>query len=149
MSEPTERDAKELAEAVGHAMYARDQASKMLGIRIEEIAPGFARSSMTVRQDMINGHDLCHGGFIFTLADSTFAFACNACNRLTVALAAQIAFTSPARLGDVLIATATEQSRTRRTGVYDIDVTTEDGRNIALFRGNSYETKDSVLEPVA
>jgi len=145
MSKPTERDAKELAEAVGRAMYARDHASNMLGIQIDEIAPGFARCSMTVRQDMINGHDICHGGFIFTLADSAFAFACNACDKATVALAAQITFTSPARLGDVLIATATERSRTRRTGVYDINVTAKDGRDIAFFRGNSYETKNTVL----
>lgn len=145
MPEPTDHDAKDVAEAVGRVMYARDHASNMLGIRIDEIAPGFARCSMTVRQDMINGHESCHGGFIFTLADSAFAFACNACDRLTVALAAQITFTSPARLGDILIATATEQSRTRRTGVYDVKITTKDGRDIALFRGNSYETKGSVL----
>ena len=126
-------------------MYARDRASNALGIRVDDIAPGFARCSMTVREDMINGHDICHGGIIFTLADTAFAFACNARGRLTVALAAQITFTSPGRLNDVLIATATEQSRAQRTGVYDVKVTTEDGRDIALFRGNSYETRRSVL----
>lgn len=133
------------AEQVKEAMYARDHASKGLGIQVDAIAPGFARCSMTVRQDMINGHETCHGGLIFTLADSAFAFACNACDRRTVALAAQITFLAPARLGDLLIATATEQSRTRRTGVYDVKVATDDGRDIALFRGNSYETKGSVI----
>lgn len=118
----------------------------MLGIRVDDITPGFARCSMTVRQDMMNGHGSCHGGLIFTLADSAFAFACNACNRITVALGANITFTSPAVLGDVLIAIATEQSRTRRTGVYDVKVTTEDGRDIALFRGNAYETKGAVIK---
>ncbi len=142
-------EAKALARLVKDDMYARDHASKMLGIQVDEIAPGFARCSMTVREDMINGHDTCHGGFIFTLADSAFAFACNACNRTTVALQAQITFTAPGHLGDVLIATATEQNRTRRTGVYDVKVVTEDGRDIALFRGNSYETKGTVLKEKA
>ncbi|MGI9508609.1 MAG: hydroxyphenylacetyl-CoA thioesterase PaaI, partial [Geminicoccaceae bacterium] len=100
---------------------------------------------MTVTKDMLNGHQTCHGGLIFTLADSAFAFACNACNRVTVALGAQITFIEPARQGDRLIATATEQSRTRRTGVYDVEVISDDGRKIALFRGNSYETKGQVV----
>ncbi len=139
-------EAQELASLVGEAMYARDHASKALGIRVDEIAPGRARCSMTVRQDMINGHDTCHGGFIFTLADSAFAFACNACNRTTVAQGAHISFTAPALLGDVLIATATEQNRARRTGIYDVAVVTEDGRDIALFRGNAYEIRGRVLE---
>jgi acyl-CoA thioesterase len=138
-------DATQQAQAVKDSLYARDHASNMLGIQVDDIAPGFARCSMTVRQDMVNGHDTCHGGLIFTLADSAFAFACNACNRATVALGAQISFTAPARLGDVLVATATEQSRTRRTGVYDVKIVTRDGRDIALFRGNSYETKGSVV----
>ena len=123
MSDAADPTAKERAKAVGQAMYARDRASKALGIQVDDIAPGFARCSMTVREDMINGHDICHGGIIFTLADTAFAFACNACDRLTVALAAQITFTSPARLSDVLIATATEQNRAQRTGVYDVKVT--------------------------
>jgi len=127
-------------------MYARDQASKALGMTIETIGPGHARLRMVVRQDMLNGHETCHGGLIFTLADSAFAFACNACNRVTVALGAQVTFVEPAKLGDVLIAEAFEQTRTRRTGVYDVEVTTEDGRKIALFRGNAYETKGSVIE---
>ncbi len=142
----TETDQQRLAEAVGQAMYARDEASKALGMTVEAIGPGHARLRMTVREDMLNGHATCHGGLIFTLADSAFAFACNACNRVTVALGAQITFVEPARRGDVLIAEAREQSRTRRTGVYDVEVTTEDGRKIALFRGNAYETKGAVIE---
>ncbi|MGI9503541.1 MAG: hydroxyphenylacetyl-CoA thioesterase PaaI [Geminicoccaceae bacterium] len=142
----TETDQQRLAETVAQAMYACDEASKALGMTVEAIAPGHARLRMTVREDMLNGHATCHGGLIFTLADSAFAFACNACNRVTVALGAQITFVEPARQGDVLIAEAREQSRTRRTGVYDVEVTTEDGRKIALFRGNAYETKGAVIE---
>lgn len=142
MSEP---DGQQLAEKVGQCMYAQDQASNALGMTVEAIGPGHARLHMTVREDMLNGHKTCHGGLIFTLADSAFAFACNACNRVTVALAAQITFIEPARLGDRLIAGALERSRTRRTGVYDVEVTTEDGRKIALFRGNAYETKGNVV----
>ena len=149
MDEATESDAHELARAVGRAMYGRDHASAALGIQIDEIAPGFARCLMKVREDMINGHGICHGGLIFTLADSAFAFACNACDRATVALAAQISFTAPARLGDVLTATAIEQFRSQRTGVYDVKVTTDNGRDIALFRGNAYETRGTVLKPDA
>ncbi len=126
-------------------MYERDRASQALGMTVEAIGPGHARLHMTVREDMLNGHQTCHGGLIFSLADSAFAFACNACNRVTVALGAQVTFVEPAKLGDLLIADATERSRTRRTGVYDVEVTSGDGRTIALFRGNAYETKGSVL----
>ncbi|MGI9434646.1 MAG: hydroxyphenylacetyl-CoA thioesterase PaaI [Geminicoccaceae bacterium] len=138
-------DEQKLAEAVRTGLFERDHASQALGIRVDEIAPGFARCSMTVRQDMLNGHDTCHGGLIFTLADSAFAFACNACNRTTVALGGQITFIAPAHLGDRLIARACEQNRTKRTGTYDVDVATEDGRTIALFRGNAYETRGPVV----
>lgn len=141
----TEPDAQHLAEEVGRGMYERDKASKALGITVDEIRPGRALLSMIVREDMLNGHETCHGGLIFALADSAFAFACNACNRVTVALGAQITFIEPARLGDRLIALASEQSRTRRTGVYDVEVVSDDGRKIALFRGNAYETKGSVV----
>ena len=141
-----ENERQRLAEAVGHGMYARDHASQALGMTVAAIGPGYARLRMTVRENMLNGHATCHGGLIFTLADSAFAFACNAYNRVTVALGAQITFIEPARQGDVLIAEAREQSRTRRTGVYDVEVTTQDGRKIAFFRGNAYETKGAVIE---
>lgn len=144
MSDPK---ADQVARAVGQDMYERDHASNMLGIKVDEIAPGFARCSMKVREDMINGHGSCHGGLIFTLADTAFAFACNACNRTTVALGAQITFAAPAVAGETLIATANEQNRTRRTGVYDVKITAEDGHDIAFFRGNAYETKGSVIKP--
>jgi len=144
VSESTEQ---RLAEQVGQGMYQRDRASQAFGMTVEAIKPGQARLRMVVREDMLNGHQTCHGGLIFTLADSAFAFACNAYNRVTVALGAQITFIESAMLGDVLIAEAKEQSRTRRTGVYDVEVTTEDGRKIALFRGNAYETKGSVVAP--
>ena len=94
---------------------------------------------MVVRADMLNGHGTCHGGLTFTLADTAFAYACNAYDRTTVALGCQITFLAPAEPGDVLIATAREQSRGARTGVYDIEVATSTGRRIALFRGNAYE----------
>ena len=142
-------DAVQLAEAVRSAMYARDHTAQALGITVEEIGPGFARCRMVVRQDMVNGHDTCHGGITFTLADTAFAYACNAYDRATVALGAQISFTAPARFGDVLLAMAREQSRAGRTGVYDVEVSTADGRVVALFRGTSYETRGEVVAPVA
>ena len=139
-------DEQALAETVGRALYAWDQASQALGMTIDEVAPGYARLRMTVRDDMLNGHQSCHGGMIFSLADSAFAFACNACNRVTVALGAQISFVGLAKSGDVLIAEAREQNRTRKTGVYDVEVSTEDGRKVALFRGNAYETKGTIIK---
>ncbi len=143
---PSDGDAKRLAETVGAAMYARDRASVALGIRVEAIGPGFARCRMEVRADMLNGHGSCHGGLIFSLADSAFAFACNSYNRRTVALGADIAFLAPGRPGDVLIATARERSRGGRTGVYDVEVVSGDGVKIALFRGNAYQTRGEVVE---
>lgn len=138
-------EAQQLAERVRTEMYLRDPAAQALGIAVEAIGPGFARCRMTVRADMLNGHDTCHGGLTFTLADAAFAYACNAYNRVTVALGAQITFIAPARAGDVLIATAKEQSRAARTGVYDVEVTKTDGTLIALFRGNAYETRGEVV----
>jgi acyl-CoA thioesterase len=140
-----ERAEQRLAEAVRVGMFARDHTSQALGITVEAVGPGFARCRMTVRRDMINGHDTCHGGLTFTLADTAFAYACNACNRSTVALGAEISFLAPARLGDVLIATARERSRASRTGVYDVEVTRVDATMVALFRGTSYETRGEVV----
>jgi acyl-CoA thioesterase len=140
-----DEDAQATALAVREAMYGRDRASQALGIEVVEIAPGFARCRMTVRPDMVNGHGTCHGGFTFTLADTAFAFACNAYNRRTVALACHITFVAPAQAGEVLIATAKEQSRSGRTGVYDVEVARVDGTRVALFRGNAYETRGTVI----
>lgn len=136
-----------LARAAGASMYERDRATQGLGIELLEIRPGYARMAMRVRQDMLNGHLICHGGFIFTLADSTFAFACNSHNRNTVASGCMIDFLAPAREGDLLQAEAVEQSRAGKTGVYDITVSDQAGNRIALFRGKSYEIKGEVIEP--
>lgn len=141
-----EDEAQRLAAAVGREMLAQDRASRALGMVLEEIGPGFARMRMTVREDMINGHDLCHGGLIFTLADSTFAFACNALNRVTVAAAAEIHFVSPARKGETLLAVARERTSMGRSGIYDIEVTeAASGRVVALFRGRSHRIEGSIV----
>ena len=118
-------------------MWARDQASSGLGMAIERIGPGEAVLTMTVRGDMVNGHGSCHGGFIFTLADSAFAFACNSYNVTTVAASCDIAYLKPARAGDVLSATAREVYREGRNGIYDIAVTDQSGAAVAQFRGKS------------
>ena len=135
MSGPT--DAQALAAAVGREMFANDHASRALGFVLEEIGPGYARMRMTVREDMVNGHSICHGGIIFTLADSTFAFACNSHNHVTVAQGASIEFVAPGMLGDVLTAVGKERHLHGRNGVYDIAVTNQSGAQIALFRGKS------------
>jgi acyl-CoA thioesterase len=137
-------DPPSVAERCAHAMYAQDHASQALGMRILEVRPGYARLSMTVREDMVNGHKLCHGGLIFTLADSAFAFACNTYNSVTVASAASVEFLLPARLGDELTATAEERSRSKRTGVYDVVVRNKQGESVALFRGRSHELGGSI-----
>jgi acyl-CoA thioesterase len=134
-------DPQTLAAAVGDGMYARDRAAQALGIAVDAIEPGSAVCRMTVRDDMVQGHATCHGGIVFTLADTAFAYACNACNRVTVALGAEITFVAPAHAGEVLIATARERSRSGRTGVYDVEVTNDAGALVALFRGTSYETR--------
>jgi acyl-CoA thioesterase len=138
--------AQQLAERVAAGMFASDRASQRLGMRIVCVAPGRAELTMTVRDDMLNGHSICHGGFIFLLADSTFAFACNSYNRNTVAQGCSIEYLAPAHGGDVLRATGVERSRSGRTGVYDIDVRNQDGRTVALFRGKSYRIDGHVVD---
>ena len=122
-------------------MFGKDTASAGLGMTIDAVSPGGAVLSMSVRDDMLNGHGICHGGFIFTLADSAFAFACNSYNQLTVAQQNQITYLSPGQLGERLTATAREVSRSGRSGVYDVTVTGADGRTVALFRGLSRSIK--------
>lgn len=139
-------EAQALAERVGRAMFAKDASSRSLGMRVEGIGPGRAELTMTVRPDMLNGHGICHGGFIFLLADSTFAYACNSYNRTTVAQGCSIDYIAPAHERDVLRATGTERSRSGRTGVYDIEVRDQRGRTIALFRGKSYRIDGHVVE---
>ena len=138
-------DALTLARDVGQAMWSRDNATKALGMEMTAIAPGTATITMQVRPDMVNGHHICHGGLIFTLADSAFAYACNSYNLNTVASACHIDFLAPAREGDVLEATATERSASGRTGVYDIEVKVQGGKQVALFRGKSYRIKGEVI----
>jgi acyl-CoA thioesterase len=141
----TPAEAQALAERVAAAMFERDTASHALGMRLVRIAPGHAEVAMTVRGDMLNGHAICHGGFIFTLADSAFAYACNSYNLNTVASGCAIDFLAPAREGDVLTAVAQERSASGRTGVYDIEVHSASGGRIALFRGKSYRIKGHVV----
>src|SRR3954451_4870934 len=126
----------DLARACADAMWKEDDASKGLGMQIVEIGPGRATLSMTVRPEMVNGQRIAHGGFIFTLADSTFAFACNSHNERAVAAQCQVSFIKPGKLGDVLIATARAISRSVRSGIYDVRVTAGD-EVIAEFRGLS------------
>lgn len=118
-------------------MWAGDRASKLLGMKVEEVRPGYARLAMRVTRDMLNGYDTCHGGVIFTLADSAFGYACNSHNQLSVAASCSIDFLAPARTGDVLTATAVELARAGRAGVYDIRVENQDGAVVATFRGRS------------
>ncbi len=125
-------------------MYARDLALQALGIEIVEIGEGFARATFTVRADMVNGHDVCHGGLLFTLADSAFAYACNSRNDSTVALQCSISFVAPARVGERIEAVARERTLGGRTGTYDVEVTGPNG-SVALFRGISYRIKRSVI----
>lgn len=138
----------ELARAAAAAMYTRDRAAQRLGIVVDEVRVGYARLAMTIDEWMLNGHDIAHGGMTFTLADTAFAYACNARNEPNVALQASISFTAAARLGERLVAVAEERSGGRgRTGVYDVTVTREDdGELLAMFRGVCYRVKGSVLE---
>jgi acyl-CoA thioesterase len=136
---------QELAHAATQAMWTRDNATHALGMTLQSVAPGHAVMRMTVRSDMVNGHHICHGGLIFTLADSAFAYACNSYNLNTVASACSIDFLAPAREGDVLEATAVERSTSGRTGVYDIEVKVLGANTVALFRGKSYRIKGEVI----
>lgn len=137
--------AQTIAEAVGKGMYAKDRAAQALGITLLEIRPGYARMSMAVRGDMLNGHATCHGGLIFTLADTAFAYACNSGNHATVAQSCTITFLSAPREGDVLTATAQERQRGRRTGFTDIDIADQTGKLVAVFRGHSYQVNGTVV----
>lgn len=127
------------------AMYQRDRASQHLGMQVEEIGPGRAVLSMPITETMIQGHDSCHGGYIFMLADSAFAFACNTYNEATVASGCAIDYVAPGKLGDVLTAEAREQTRKGRTGVYDVRVSNERDELVALFRGKSYKIRGPVV----
>ncbi len=137
----TTMTADELARACAKAMWDEDKASAGLGMAIAHVASGQSEITMTITDAMVNGHGTCHGGYIFTLADSAFAFACNSHNQRTVAQHCSVTFLAPGRLGDRLRAVAREASRTGRSGIYDIDVFNQDDVKIAIFRGHSRTVK--------
>jgi acyl-CoA thioesterase len=145
MRQPIERDKQQIAERVAVEMFARDSASQSLGMQVKEVRPGYARLTLIVRPDMLNGHAICHGGIIFSLADSAFAFACNSHNQNAVASGCSIDFLAPAKAGDELSAEAVERALLGRIGVYDVTVTNSEGRTIALFRGRSYRVTGEVI----
>jgi acyl-CoA thioesterase len=134
---------EETAQRSGEAMAAGDRAARALGIVADEVLPGRATVRMTVREDMVNGHGIGHGGLTFTVADSAFSFACNSYNRRTVAAGAEIRFLAPTHRGDVLVATATERERAGRDGVYDVTVTVGE-TIVATFVGHSKEIGGTV-----
>lgn len=138
-------DPASFARACSDAMHANDQAAHMMGIEIVDTTPGKAVLQMQVRQDMLNGHAVCHGGMLFTLADTAFAHACNNTNKVTLASGCTIDFLAPALLDEVLTATAVERSRSGRTGVYDVEIHNPAGKLVATFRGRSYQIKGTVL----
>ena len=136
----------ELAAKVGEAMFAVDAASKdFLQLELVRCEPGRALMRMTVREPMLNGHRICHGGLIFTLADSTFAFACNSHNKVTVAAGCSIEFLKPAHLGDVLTCEGVEQLLQGRHGIYDMKVSNQRGEVVAMFRGKSTSIQGTVI----
>lgn len=136
---------EEIAKQASQAMFTADQASQGLGMEISEIGPGYAKLTMLVRDDMLNGLKICHGGFMFTLADSTFAFACNSYNQSTVAAACEISFLEAVPGGVLLTAIAEEKHKRGRSGIYDVTLTDEDGKIVALFRGKSRTVKGEVV----
>ncbi len=138
---PSEKLASECAER----MWSQDTASRNLGMELDLVTPGHSVLSMTVTEIMTNGHGICHGGYIFTLADSAFAFACNTYNEVTVAQHCSVTFLAPAHLGDRLTATACERSRQGRSGLYDVTIKNQHGSTVAEFRGNSRTTKGRIL----
>ena len=139
-------DPQALAEEVAATMWARDRATNALNMQILKVKPGYALLSMPVRSDLVNGHHICHGGYIFTLADSAFAYSCNSYNQNTVASGCSIDFLAPAYEHDILEAEAVERSLSGRTGLYDVTVRVQGGKTIALFRGKSYRIKGEVID---
>jgi len=145
----TEMDAQRVADAVAVGMLKDDRASRALGMQITAIAPGRATLTMTVRDDMLNGFEICHGGFMTLLADSAFAFACNSRNAVTVAAGLDVEFIASAYPGDVLTARANEVHLAGRTGLYDIEVTNQRGERVAMVRGRSHRLKDREVVPLS
>jgi acyl-CoA thioesterase len=132
---------QKIASAVGAGMYAKDQAAQDLGIRLAAISPGEATMEMTITEKMLNGFEICHGGYFSLLADTAFAYACNSYNELTVAASFSIDLLAPVFAGDVLTAVATEVKLSSRTGVYDVEICNQAGELVSVFRGHSYRLK--------
>lgn len=141
----TTTDAQTLAEQCADAMYSRDRASQTAGMQIEAVAPGYARVSMTLLPQMVNGHHIAHGGAIFALADSSFAFACNSRNVPSVAQHCSITYISPGQEGEKLVAECKELNLAGRFGIYDVAITGGDGRVVAIFRGHSAAVRGNVI----
>ena len=138
-------DAEEIARAAGASMYARDRASKELGIKLEEIRPGYARMSMQVEAWMLQGYAVCHGGLLFALADTTMAFASCSYNQQHVALHANIDYLRPAELGDTLTAEAIEGSRSKRMAMYNVIIENGEGKTVCHFRGRTFGVDGAVI----
>ena len=143
---PEARERQRIAERAVETLWSGDAASQALGMQVESRGPGRATVSMRVRPDMVNGHAICHGGLVFALADSAFAFACNSYGDNTVAAGAAIEFLQPARQGDVLTATATERWRAGRAGIYEIEVRNQVDELVALFRGRSHQVAGRLID---
>ncbi|MBA4502243.1 hydroxyphenylacetyl-CoA thioesterase PaaI [Marinobacterium marinum] len=141
----SEMTPEQMATACSAAMHETDYAAQGLGIDVAETRPGYARLTMTIRKDMLNGHGMCHGGFIFALSDTAFAHACNSYNKVTVASGCSIEYVAPGFLDDTLTAVAQERQRKGRTGVYDITVYNQNNEELAFFRGKSYQIKGTLL----
>ena len=142
----TDLTGDELARACVDAMYANDRASKSIGITVDEVREGYARLNLPITAEMLNGHGICHGGFIFTLADTAFACACNTRNDVNLAQKCSIEYKRPGKAGDRLTATAEHQSQDGRYGLYQVTVTDQDDNLIALFEGHSCRVKGKLLK---
>ena len=135
-----------IAERAAEIIARKDRATRWLGIKLEEIRPGYARLTMRVTENMVNGQQVCHGGLIFSLADSSFGFACNSHNQHALAASCSIDFLTPAALGDELTAEANETAHAGRTRIYDVRVTNQEAKLIAVFRGKSATVKGTWVE---
>ncbi|WP_417319955.1 hydroxyphenylacetyl-CoA thioesterase PaaI [Emcibacter sp.] len=148
----TEKDVRDresplsFARQVADAMYKKDVAAQNMGIKLTKVRPGYAVMTMLVTEQMLNGHAICHGGYIFALADTAFAFACNTANITTVTLTNNITFLTPAGEGDLLTAVAEVQNQAGRTGLCDVVITNQEGTRIAMVRGNSYRLRSKIVE---
>lgn len=136
---------QELADATSKTMHEKDYCAQALNIFPVEVKAGFAKMSMSIKKEMLNGHGYCHGGIIFTLADTSFAHSCNSYNLNTVASGCSIDYIKPAKLKDILTAVSQEQSLSGRTGIYDVTVTNQDNDIIAYFRGRSYRIRGHLI----